>query len=34
MEAILTQENICVIGTEEKIQAENDLFMERKPLIG
>lgn len=34
MEAIVDGENICVIGNEEKIEAESALFMERKPLIG
>lgn len=34
MEAIIDGENICVIGNEEKIEAESALFLERKPLIG
>lgn len=34
MEAILKEEAICVIGNEEKIKQDQDLFMEIKPLIG
>lgn len=34
VEAVIAQENLCVIGNEEKIAAEAELFMERKPLIG
>ena len=34
MEAILKENAICVIGNEEKIKQDSDLFMEVKPLIG
>ena len=34
MKAILQQNSLCVIGNEEKLAAEKDLFMELKPLIG
>lgn len=33
MEAILREDAICVIGNEEKIKQDQDLFMEIKPLI-
>ena len=33
VEAVLAADNFCVIGNEEKIQEEKDLFMEVKPLI-
>jgi Zn-dependent M16 (insulinase) family peptidase len=33
MESILASDNICVIGSEEKIEADQDLFMEVKELF-
>ncbi|MDO5424972.1 MAG: insulinase family protein [Eubacteriales bacterium] len=34
VEAILKEGAFCVIGGEEKIESEKELFLERKPLIG
>ncbi len=34
MEAILKENALCVIGNEEKIEQDRDLFMEVKPLTG
>ncbi|MDO4345296.1 MAG: insulinase family protein [Eubacteriales bacterium] len=34
LEAVLAQRNICVVGNEEKIAADGELFDEQKPLIG
>jgi len=34
IQAILADNNFCVIGGEERIKKESSLFIERKPLIG
>ncbi len=34
VEAVVQERNICVIGNAAKIEAEKELFYERKPLIG
>ena len=34
VDAVLAQQNICVIGNEEKLANEKDLFMELVPFIG
>jgi len=33
IEAVLSQNNLCVLGNEEKLKAEKDLFMNLVPLI-
>ena len=33
VEAVLAQENICVIGNEEKIKEEQELFLSTKDLF-
>lgn len=34
VDAVLNQNNLCVIGNEEKLAEEKDLFMELKPFVG
>ena len=34
IEAILAEDCICVIGNEEKLQEEKDMFDELKPFVG
>ena len=34
VEAVLKEGNICVLGNENRIEEEKELFDERKPLIG
>ena len=34
MEAIVAADNICVIGNEEKLAAEKDMFKVLVPFIG